>query len=73
VPADVLKEVFQAETVLACDIGADVKLTGRQDYGDTLTTTQILLNMLPWSKALQVRLWLFDDDDDDDDFGWAGT
>lgn len=54
-PADVLKEVFQAETVLACDIGADVKMTGRQDYGDTLTGLQILLNMLPWSKTLQVR------------------
>lgn len=56
VPADVLKEVFQAETVLACDIGADVRMTGRQDYGDTLTGLQILLNMLPWSKTLQVRL-----------------
>ena len=55
VPADVLKEVFQAETVLACDIGADVRMTGRQDYGDTLTGLQILLNMLPWSKTLQVR------------------
>lgn len=50
-----LKEVFQAETVLACDIGADVRMTGRQDYGDTLTGLQILLNMLPWSKTLQVR------------------
>ncbi len=56
VPADVLKEVFQAETVLACDIGADVKMTGagRQDYGDTLTGFQVFLNMLPWSKTLQV-------------------
>lgn len=56
-PADVLKEVFQAETVLACDIGADVKMTGSQDYGDTLTGLQVLVNMLPWSTALQAPSW----------------
>jgi predicted acylesterase/phospholipase RssA/CRP-like cAMP-binding protein len=45
-PADVMKEVFSAETTIACDIGVEVRMTGRQDYGDTLTGLQILLHAL---------------------------
>ncbi len=53
-PADVMKEVFSAETTIACDIGVEVRMTGRQDYGDTLTGLQVLLHSLlpwPWSKS----------------------
>lgn len=52
-PADVMKEVFSAETTIACDIGVDVTMTGRQDYGDTLTGLQVLLHgMSPaWARG----------------------
>lgn len=52
-PADVMKEVFSAETIIACDIGVEVRMTGRQDYGDTLTGLQVLLHALlpPWVRG----------------------
>jgi len=52
-PADVMKEVFSAETTIACDIGVEVRMTGRQDYGDTLTGLQVLLHaLLPtWARG----------------------
>lgn len=48
-----MKERFGADTIIACDIGVDVKMMGRQDYGDTLYGLQILWNALPWSKTLK--------------------
>ena len=53
VPGDVMKEMFRADTIIACDIGVDVKMMGRSNYGDTLTGLQILWNALPWSKTLK--------------------
>jgi hypothetical protein len=55
VPADVMKHVFHASTVIAVDIGAQVTLTGYEDYGETLYGLKVLWRKLnPWATPVKV-------------------
>ena len=54
-PADVIKDKFGANTVIAVDVGAEISMTGAVDYGESLPGLKLLWqNLNPWAKPIKV-------------------